>query len=395
MCLESQKGSPSYNDLASRHEAVFNKSATKQAISKKATDSCVLFFQAVLAAIMLSKFSKANVEVIRNIGKYKRILVQDSTIIKLPFKLYEIFSGVSNASTSACNARIQGVYDLISGNFISFSIDTYRVNDTSVAQNLFICNGDLVLRDRGYFSISELKRHIEVGADCIYRYKTKTTFFEPQTDKVIDLLNLLKSQGRLDMEVCLNDNYRTKVRLVAMPVSEEVANQRRRKAKKETMGHNPSKLVLELMGWTIFVTTISDEKVDFAKILIIYGLRWRIEIIFKSWKSNLQFAKVHNVSETQLKILLTARFIMIVIYMHDIYNPWSHRIRIISKKELSLLKLIKYLVKNPEKLIDLLLINENPNHHKINALENNLIRYCTYDKRKRLNFNQILQQELS
>ena len=41
------------------------------------------------------------------------------------------------------------------------------------------------------------------------------------------------------MEVHLNDENRTKVRLIAAPVSLEVANKRRMKAEKEMRGHNP------------------------------------------------------------------------------------------------------------------------------------------------------------
>ncbi len=41
------------------------------------------------------------------------------------------------------------------------------------------------------------------------------------------------------------------------------------KAKRETPGHNPSKAVLELMDWTIFLTTIPAILSDFARILAI------------------------------------------------------------------------------------------------------------------------------
>lgn len=395
MCLESQKGSPSYNDLASRYEAIYSVSATKQAICKKVNPACVHFFQTVLGYIIKSRIYKIEIDVLKSVNGYKRILVQDSTIIKLPNRLFEVFSGVSNSHSSACNARIQGVYDILSGVFISFSIDSYKANDISIATALEVKEGDLVLRDRGYYSIQEIKRHIDEGADCIYRYKVKTILSDPKTGEIIDLYKLLKKKGSLDMEVCLKDRNHTKVRLLAMPISEELANKRRRKAKKENRGHNPSNEILKMMSWTIFITTISKEKADINKISLLYRLRWRIEIIFKSWKSHMQFSKVHNVSEPQLRVLLTARFIMIVICMHNIYSPCSHRIRLRNGRELSLLKLFKFLVENPEKMPHLLSINEKTETHKINYIDDMLNRYCCYDKRKRLNFNQIAMTALS
>jgi hypothetical protein len=386
LCLEAIDGSPSCNDIAD---------ASRQAVNKKFNESCLNFFKTILAHIILTKIPASEIENIQKRGIYKRILVQDSTIIKLPIRLFEIFSGVSNSYKSVCNARIQGVYDLVSGAFIYFTIDSYSKNDISVAPNLEFQKNDLVLRDRGYFSIAEITRHNDNEANCIYRYKHKTVLLNPKTNKVIDLEKLLKRKKTIDMDVYLNSISKTKVRLVAMPVSEEIANQRRMKAKKEMKGKNPSAELLRSMGWTIFITNITKEEADFKQLDQIYSLRWRIEIIFKSWKSNMQFEKVHNISENQLRILLTARFIMIVICMQIFYNPWLIRIRENNQRELSMLKFIKYLMRNTEKWSELLSIHQNKNQICITKTEKALIRYCCYEKRKRLNFNQIANESFA
>jgi len=167
------------------------------------------------------------------IDLYNRVLVQDSTIISLPVKLFDFFSGVSNGSSKLCNARIQGVYDIINEEFISFSIDSYSKNDLVATPELQIKQGDLTLRDRGYFIIDEIQRHVDIGADCIYRYKNKVALLDPITEKPINLIEMLRKYGTLDINILLNNNNKTKARLVAMPVSEEIANTRRMKAKKE------------------------------------------------------------------------------------------------------------------------------------------------------------------
>jgi len=390
MCLESQKGAPSFNDLAARLETAYNLSPSRQAVSKKINPACVLFFQSVLAFIIKSKLPKSEIEVLKMSGLYKRVIVQDSTIIKLPLRLFKIFSGVANAHSAVCNARIQGIYDLLSGNFISFSIDSYSKNDFSAAPELELYEGDLVLRDRGYYTNGEVKRHIDASADCIYRHKYKTTFVDPLSGQTINLSLLLKSKGEIDMEVCLNDSNRTRVRLIAVPVNEEIANQRRMKAKKEMKGHNPAADLLNLMAWSIFITTIPKEQADFTKILMIYGLRWRIEIIFKGWKSHMQFAKLHNVSENQLRVILTARFIMIVICMQFIYNPCYYRIFNKYKRHLSLLKLLNYLMKNPEKIVKILQSIVSEKHQITVRIDDALVKYCVYERRLRPHFNQIL-----
>jgi hypothetical protein len=161
------------------------------------------------------------------------VVVQDSTIIRLPKRLFEIFSGVANAHSKVCNARIQGVYDILNERFISFSIDAYSKNDLLAAPELLLEKGDLSLRDRGYFIQEEVERHIHIGADCIYRYKNKMILLNSVTQKPIDILSILERTPTIDWEVKLNNKERTTVRLIAFPVSDEVANNRRMKAKKE------------------------------------------------------------------------------------------------------------------------------------------------------------------
>jgi hypothetical protein len=388
MCLESQKGSPSYNDLVSRFDSVYHVSASKQALWKKVNEPCVLFFQTVLAQIIKSRMSEHEIQAFKALGKYDRVIIQDSTIIKLPLRLFQVFSGVSNQLTSVCNARIQGVYDLLSGRFLHFSIDPYSKNDLTAAPELELHQADLVLRDRGYLTTNEIKRHVDAGADCIYRHKQKILYMDPSSGKPIHLLALLERNGSLDIEVCLNNEGRTKVRLLALPVSEKVANNRRMKAKKEMKGRSPNKDLLKLMDWTIFITTIPRSEADFNQILKIYRFRWQIEIIFKTWKSHLHFAKVHNVSYYQLQVLLTARLIMIVICTHKLFIPYCTKISHEYNRDLSMMKFMNYLLKNPEKILELLKIIHS-NHFGSTMIYEKLIRYCAYDKRKRLNLKQL------
>lgn len=53
-----------------------------------------------------------------------------------------------------------------------------------------------------------------------------------------------------------------------------------------------------------------------------------------------------------------------------------------------MMRLFNYLRKNPEKLIELLSVLQKTTH-KSHSIFEKLIRYCSYDKRKRLNLNQL------
>ena len=384
---ESVKGTPSYNDLAARAEAVGGPSVSRQAIWKKVNERCVRFLQAILARVIIAKLPGTLDDTRRSCGRYKRVLVQDSTVLRLPLWLFEQFSGVANAHCRVCNARIQVVYDLVAAEFVSFSVDPYTKNDLKAAPELELREGDLVLRDRGYLICDEIQRHVDAGADCIYRHKHKTIYVDPQTGDEIDLGARLDRDGSIDMDVLLNNEAKTPVRLVAVPVAEETANLRRMKLKKEAKGHAPSAQLLHLMSWTIFITTVPRSRASFRELLATYGLRWRIETIFKAWKSNMNFADMHNVSENQLHVLLTARLTMIVVCSHIVYRPACRRIRDDYGRELSMMKVTNYLVQNQERIPAILTaLRDATGREPVLAA---LARYCTYDSRKRPNFHQM------
>ena len=383
LCGESIKGTVSHNDLAAKIAVEEGHSASKQAYADRMDDDCLLFFKRILEEVIKAKHDTKELLNTKVAGTYKRILIQDSTIIRLPQKLFEIFSGVKNAGVSVCNARIQGVYDLVSGRFVYFSIDTYSKNDLAAAHDFPLQEGDLMLRDRGYLVLDTIAEAIKSKADIISRYKHKMTFSDPKTGNEIDLLKILRGKRKVDMQVLVGKKEKVPVRLMAVRVCEETANIRRRKAKKETKGHAPSSEVLELMSWTIFITTINNPAFNFEVIFILYSLRWRIETIFKAWKSHLQFDKIHNVSQEQLTVLLYARFTMICAVLVRGYDKFKSLVFSKNNKDLSLLKFVRFVTRNLTNLLESCLSVRNEMKF-VSIIE----KYCVYETRKRKNFNQ-------
>ena len=103
--------------------------------------------------------------------------------------------------------------------------------------------------------------------------------------KEIDLVMELKKKGFIDREVIVGKEYKLKVRLVAIPLPEAQANERIRKSRTDRdkrLNHSPE--YDYLLGYSIFITNIEPVKCDAEQIRQLYRLRWRIEIIFKSWK---------------------------------------------------------------------------------------------------------------
>lgn len=381
---ESLRGSPSYNELAARIETNDGTDPSRQAIALRLGQPFEDFLKTLLGQVISLKVNQdleAGKFAALNFRDYQRVLVQDSTVIKLPSALFPLFSGVTNGNCTVCNARIQAVFDLISGKIVEFSIDPYSKNDLAAAPELAIRQGDLVLRDRGYLTASEIQRQMDRGADFIYRHKTGMIYLDPRTHQPVDLPALLKRHGNLDLEVLMNDKSRTRIRLLAAPVSAEIANLRRMKAKKQSCGHNPSKAVLELMDWTIFITNIPRPKASFTEILGIYGLRWRIEVIFKAWKSHLKFDVLHRVSARQLRIVLKTR-LLVIAAASNLYRKFERALWLKHRRRLSLLKFMNYLAASMSRLKRVVssLAGEES---EASALERVLAKYCCYDSRKK------------
>jgi hypothetical protein len=389
LCAQCHGGTASFNDIATALDAASGRQPSRESVAERFAQPCLHMIQTVLRLAIDRRVTTSMQEdapAQRLLNPYSRVLVQDSTIIELPGWLFDTFSGVANGAHQVCNARIQAAYDLKNMCFEAFSIDAYSKNDVSAAPELELRPGDLVLRDRGYLSVGEIQRHQQAGAHFIYRHKTGALHRDARSDEPLDLPKLLRRHGSLDREVALNDVQRTRVRLVAAPVSAQTADLRRMKAKKEMKGHNPSAAVLELMGWTIFLTSLGQE-VSFSALLETYGLRWRIEVIFKAWKSQMNFHVIHRVSALELKICLTAKLVSITVCMGHLYRLCYQRMREATGRDLSLLKFTRYMAKMPQRLVSITawLMEESPASSPTCIA---LRKYCCYDKRKRLNYHQ-------
>jgi hypothetical protein len=77
-------------------------------------------------------------------------------------------------------------------------------------------------------------------------------------------------------------------------IPEEVKNSRLRIKNKfnKGKGFSTSKEYKFRSGLNIWATNLSKENYDFACIKQFYGMRWQIELVFKSWKSILQ---IHHI----------------------------------------------------------------------------------------------------
>ncbi len=106
----------------------------------------------------------------------------------------------------------------------------------------------------------------------------------------IDLRGILpQREGQaVEQGVLLGKQARLPVRLILVRVSEEVAEQRRKRLRETAQDHGreASPEVLYLAGWTIVVTNVPRARLSIPDALVLLRLRWQIERLFRLWKEH-------------------------------------------------------------------------------------------------------------
>jgi len=257
---------------------------------------------------------------------FSRVLLQDSTCQALPKHLASVFPGAGNQyCPNHATLKIQWICDIKNSSVEHVSLSGFTRNDqTAAADILQVARpGDLVLRDLGHLTGPVLAQFVSAGIFFLSRYRHDTTLYDPTHGKPLDLKALLKRSGHLDRVVLLGPQ-RVQMRLVALPVPQEIANLRRHKAKTTAAQHThrsaPGRQHLFLMGWNLFLTNVPAAVWSANILRVVYSLRWRIEIIFKTWKSHLGLRHFNcsTVALLELSVLTRLLFCALVCQVCDL-----------------------------------------------------------------------------
>jgi hypothetical protein len=353
---------------------------SKQGLSKRLTPKCVEFFRNILF-LFLAK--QSNFKEASSNGQFKffsRVLLQDSTNLSLPKKLAEYFPGSKNQNNkSIATMKIQSIYDALSESFISFKLTPYTCNDQSLSSYIltFLQAKDLVLRDLGYFKVKILKEIADKGAYFLSRYLYKTAIYNEQKER-INLLEYLRKHKMLDISVYIGYEVKLPVRLVAIPLQQEVYSKRKMKLRQNRDKRlKKTKEQLELLEWEIFITNVPDSVWNTRAVAKIYDIRWRIEIIFKAWKSHFNLRVMTKGSRYHIETLIYAKLIWITLFQNFFRQLYLY-VFVTTGKHLSLLKIAQFCQQNFWALMSIFNSNE-----KVGVILEQFIRHCCYEKRKK------------
>jgi hypothetical protein len=357
---------------------------SKQALWERLTLGMVRFMRRVLAQVMgRVAHLPTNAPWLASLG-FKRILLEDSTLVRLGASLAKTFPGSSNqCGTKDGQLRIQCIYDLMSQSFVRFALSSFRLNDRAVARHIvkIVRAGDLIIRDLGYFVLQAFQEFELLKAFFVSRLRSDTLIYQADGLKEVDLLELLKRYGQVDQWVSLGQ-IKAPARLVGIKLEESVANERRRRARHNRDRRSPpGARELALLGWAILVTNIPAKQLSPQAIARLYGLRWRIEIVFKTWKSHFKLLAVPKGSVHELEAVIYARLIFLTGFMQACALGWL-RPEAAQESSRSLLKLAALVAD-----FFMVLFFEALGRCVTEAVLLQMLYHTRYDRRRRNNFS--------
>jgi hypothetical protein len=319
----SESGYQSLNQSAIEYGVQQQITISKQGIDKRYTESAVEYLRLLVEEALSTQLSQLiDVAFLRD---FTTLRIKDATRFDLPKQLSEQFKGFGGSCTSDAAICIQYEFDLKTLKFIYFNLTSANVPDAKEASLLQeeFSEGELVLRDLGYFNVSSFVKIEKQNAYYLSRLNGSVLAFENGKQICFNRLYNYMTQTRqmqIEMEVKIGKEHALRTKLVVELVPEEVYRKRLASLTKtaKRKGRTVSDNTRSRARFTLIITNIPNEKIPVSKHFCLYRLRWQIELMFKHWKSELGIANVQKMKYERFKCLIYAKLLYIILTMEII-----------------------------------------------------------------------------
>ena len=368
--------------LAAMVDAI-NSPMTREALHGRFTAQAVTFLKKCLQHALKQKVDDGLSIEASLLAPFKRVLIFDSSSWDVDPHLADVLPG-SGGGASAANCKLQVGYEYKHGELGFFKIDPGTRPDNAYTDTLpsLVRAGDLILFDQGYFKLETLSQIAKKGAFSLTRFLVKTGLRDANTLVPIDLKSVLYqfSGNACQFDVVMggqNGLPEVRCRLICQRVSEQVANERRRKLLKEARkkGRTPSDMHLALCDWTLLVTNVGDKVLPAKIAWQLYSLRWQIELIFKQLKSVLAIHRSHTKSLNRLRCEIYGKLIFAVL-MHRMHSLINNLLWKRFQRELSFDKFYKRIQERAFALLHLLLLSVRKAIQYLSVEIPNVLKNC-------------------
>lgn len=367
-------GKFSYDKWAEQVGLIKGVTISGQALWKRISPEMV-----VLLKMLLEKSFKQKIGSFvdsKTFKPFNNVFIQDATHFKLPRIMSKYFPGSYSRYGKSSTVKVQATFNLKSGIYAGFTLSSFRDNDQKESPEILkhIKENDLIIRDLGYFVLNVFSLISKKKAYYLSRLRYGISIYDKDSSKKINLLKLLSKHGNsLDMIVLLGKKEKLKCRLVAIPVPDNVKNQRIRKAKADrNKSSNHSKEYYKVLGYTFYITNVLDDVWSIEEINNAYRSRWYIETLFKGWKGSLRMKNnipERYISKTRVEFFIYASLLMTNILVLPLFQVANGMVN----KRISIIKLCSYVADNITRILQ---------SNTSNMLINHIKSSCMYETRK-------------
>lgn len=309
-----------------------------------------------MGLVCINKFMKVENETVLPLASFPNVYLQDSSECLLDKALKHEFKGSGGGSGNGkgdASVKIDLIYEYKKKHVKDFKVTDRREQDAVLGRAIIeiIKSGDLVIRDLGYSCLDVFMQIQQAGAYFLSRLVgSLSVYLSPGNNDPLSLGKFLEKKSRghgfVD-EIVYLGRQMFQCRMIAYRVPPEIERQRRAEYLKECQKkkRKPSEEYIQRLSFTIFITNVPLTIWSAQIIGTIYRLRWQVELIFKSWKSNLNFDHLIGKNVYRIRCLLYARLTAIVM-MFTVYSCIDRLAIARLDREISIHKVIDWFLKH-------------------------------------------------
>ncbi len=270
-----------------------DKTLSAQGLDNRFTQKAADFVKSVLEEALGEAIQAKKSVDIEILNRFTHVYVADGSVIALPDELRELWQGSGGTHGSSRSAiKLDTCIELKTGRLQCGLMQGKTSDNRNPIANAEYEAGSLRLQDLGYFNLERMKQQAARGEYWISRYQINTAIYDKQ-GLPVDLWSLLYSlkQAGVTQYECpveLGVKTRLSARLLLAALPEEAAARSRAKMKENAskQGRTATQASLALCDWKILITNAEPERLSLKDCLLLYSVRWQIELLFKFWKSH-------------------------------------------------------------------------------------------------------------